>query len=62
MAEVDARKQKELEQKFFAERPDIKAGSGSDVLTQEKFNQMNLIEKSQLLESDPETYKKFTGQ
>lgn len=59
--EVDARKDKEREIKFLAERPEISAGSGSDVLTKEKFDQMDYVEKTKLLRNDPDTYNKFVG-
>lgn len=61
MSEVDARKVKELEAKFYAERPDVHAGSGSDVLTQERFDQMDMVEKTALRRSDPEAYNRFMG-
>ena len=61
MAEVDARKAKELEAKFIAERPEINAGTGSDVLTKEKFDHMDMVERTKLRRNDPETYEKFIG-
>lgn len=61
MSEVEARKKKEMEAEFLANRPDINTGSGSDVLTKEKFDQMTMIEKSALRRSDPDTYEKMIG-
>jgi len=61
MKEVEDRKVKELEAKFYADRPDVNAGSGSDVVTKEKFDQMSLVEKSKLRASDPEAYERFIG-
>ena len=61
MSEVEARKKKEMEAEFLASRPDINTGSGSDVLTKEKFDQMTMIEKSALRRSDPDTYEKMIG-
>ena len=61
MKEVEARKMKELESKFYANRPDVNAGGGSDVLTKEKFDQMSMVEKSQLRKSDPDAYERFIG-
>lgn len=61
MSEVEARKKKEMEAEFLANRPDINTGSGSDVLTKEKFDQMSMIEKSALRRSDPDTYEKMIG-
>lgn len=61
MSEVEARKKKEMEAEFLANRPEINAGSGSDVLTKEKFDQMDMVEKTALRRSDPETYEKMMG-
>ena len=61
MKEVEDRKVKELEAKFYADRPDVNAGSGSDVVTKEAFDQMSLVEKSKLRASDPEAYERFIG-
>ena len=61
MKEVEARKMKELEAKFYADRPDINAGNGSDVLTKEKFDQMDMVERSKLRASDPDAYERFIG-
>lgn len=61
MAEVDERKKKELEAEFIKTRPDINAGSGGDVITKEKFDQMDLIERSRLRKDDPETYQRMLG-
>ena len=61
MKEVEARKMKELESKFLANRPDVNAGNGSGVLTKEKFDQMSMVEKSQLRKSDPDAYERFIG-
>ena len=61
MSEVESRKKKEMEAEFLANRPEINAGSGSDVLTKEKFDQMDMVEKTKLRRDDPETYEKFIG-
>jgi hypothetical protein len=61
MSEVEARKKKEMEAEFLANRPEINTGNGSDVLTKEKFDQMDMVEKSKLRRDDPETYEKFIG-
>ena len=61
MSEVESRKKKEMEAEFLANRPEINAGSGRDVLTKEKFDQMDMVEKTKLRRDDPETYEKFIG-
>ena len=61
MSEVEARKKKEMEAEFLASRPEINAGNGSDVLTKEKFDQMDMVEKSKLRRDDPEMYEKLIG-
>ena len=61
MAEVDERKKKELEAEFIKNRPDISAGSGGGQITKEKFDQMDLIEKSRLRKDDPDTYNRLSG-
>lgn len=61
MGEVMARQKKEMEAEFIANRPEINAGSGSDVLTKEKFDHMDMVERTKLRRNDPETYEKFIG-
>jgi hypothetical protein len=61
MAEVDARKKKEIEAEFYLNKPDVNAGVGCEVLTKEQFDKMSMAEKSKIFDTDRETYNRLMG-
>lgn len=60
MAEVDGRKQKEFEEKFFASRPNVNVGGGTGVsVTKEQFDAMNPVELTKLKRENPAEYDRL---
>lgn len=61
MTEVDARKDKEREEKFLKSRPLINAGVGGDVtVTLDQLNKMSYAKRVEFKRNNPEAYKKLT--
>lgn len=46
---------------WLKSRPDIPDGSVNNGITQEQFDAMNMFERTKLLRSDPETYRRLVG-
>lgn len=46
---------------WLKSRPDIPDGSVNSGITQEQFDAMNMFERTKLLRSDPETYRRLVG-
>jgi len=60
LSEVDGRKKKQLEQEFFASRPDVNIGGASGTsYTKEQFESMDVIARSQLFEENPTEYNRL---
>ena len=60
MAEVDGRKQKEFEEKFYASRPNVNVGGGTGVsVTKEQFDAMNPVELTKLKRENPAEYDRL---
>lgn len=61
LAEVETRKQKDFEAEFIKSRPEISAGVGGKIITQEEFDGMNLYELTKLYRENPEAYARLKG-
>lgn len=61
LAEVDTRKQKDFETEFYKSRPEISAGVGGKIVTQEEFDNMSLYELTKLYRENPEAYAQLKG-
>lgn len=61
LAEVETRKQKDFEAEFIKSRPEISAGVGGKIVTQEEFDNMNLYELTKLYRENPEAYVQLKG-
>lgn len=61
LAEVDARKAKEVRNKFLKDRPDLQYGSGAAAVSQEQFDKMSLAERTKLKRERPDEYKRLIG-
>lgn len=61
LAEVETRKQKDFEAEFIKSRPEISAGVGGKIVTQEEFENMNLYELTKLYRENPEAYARLKG-
>lgn len=61
LAEVETRKQKDFEAEFIKSRPEISAGVGGKIVTQEEFDNMNLYELTKLYRENPEAYARLKG-
>lgn len=61
LAEVETRKQKDFEAEFIKSRPEISAGVGGKIVTQEEFDNMNLYELTKLYRENPEAYAQLKG-
>lgn len=61
LAEVDARKAKEVRNKFLKDRPDLQYGSGAAAVSQEQFDKMSLSERTKFKREHPEEYRRLAG-
>lgn len=60
MSEVDGRKQKEFEEKFYASRPNVNVGGGTGVsISKEQFDAMNPVELTKLKRENPAEYDRL---
>ena len=60
MAEVDGRRQKEFEAKFYASRPNVNVGGGTGVsISKEQFDAMNPVELTKLKRENPAEYDRL---
>lgn len=60
LSEVDGRKKKEMEQEFFASRPDVNIGGTSGIsYTKEQFEEMDVIARNKLFEENPAEYDRL---
>lgn len=60
MAEVDGRRQKEFEEKFYASRPNVNVGGGTGVsISKEQFDAMNPVELTKLKRENPAEYDRL---
>ena len=60
LSEVDGRKKKEMEQEFFASRPDVNIGGASGTsYTKEQFEDMDVIARNKLFEENPAEYNRL---
>ncbi len=60
MSEVDGRKQKEFEEKFYASRPNVNVGGGTGVsISKEQFDAMDPVELTKLKRENPAEYDRL---
>lgn len=60
MSEVDGRKQKEFEEKFYASRPNVNVGGGTGVsISKEQFDSMDPVELTKLKRENPAEYDRL---
>lgn len=60
LSEVDGRKKKQMEQEFFASRPDVNIGGASGTsYTKEQFDEMDVIARNKLFEENPAEYNRL---